>query len=47
MVALMIILCAVTLTYSVFLLARFGFKHKENDEYVSADKQEDKNTTDK
>lgn len=38
MVALMIILSAVTFTYSVFLIARFGIKKKENEEYVSADK---------
>lgn len=38
MVALMIILSAVTFTYSVFLIARFGIKRKESDEYESADK---------
>ena len=32
---LMLVLCAVSFTYSVFLLAKFGLKKKENVEYVS------------
>lgn len=41
MIALMIILCAVSLTASIFWIARFGIKKKENDEFVSADLKEE------
>lgn len=41
MIAVMIILCAVSITYSIFLIARFGIKRKEGEEYVSADKNFD------
>lgn len=34
MVYFMLILCAVSLTYSVFLIARFGIKRKESTEFV-------------
>lgn len=41
MTAFMIILCAISLTASVFLIARFGIKKKESDEYVSADNSQE------
>lgn len=47
MVALMIILCAVSLTASIFLIARFGIKKKENDEFVSADLKEEAGSQEK
>ncbi len=47
MVALMIILCAVSLTASIFLIARFGIKKKENDEFVSADLKEEADSQEK
>ena len=32
---LIIILCAVSLTYSIFLLGRFAIKKRESEEFVS------------
>lgn len=37
MTYLMLVLCAVSLTYSVFLIARFGIKRKESSEFVKDD----------
>lgn len=34
MTYLMLTLCAISLTYSVFLIARFGIKRKESSEFV-------------
>lgn len=34
MSAVVIIICAVSITYSVFLIARFGLKKKETAEFV-------------
>ena len=34
MVYLMLTLCAVSLTYSVFLIARFGIKRKESSDFI-------------
>ena len=41
MTAFMIVLSAVTITYSVFLIARFAIPKHENDDYVPADKDEE------
>ncbi len=41
MSAFMIVLSAVTFTYSVFLIARFGFSKRESDNYVPADKDDE------
>ena len=38
MTYLMLTLCAISLTYSVFLIARFGIKRKESSDFVR-DKQ--------
>lgn len=37
MVYFMMTVCAVSLTYSVFLIARFGVKRKESSEFVKDD----------
>lgn len=37
MVYFMLVLCAISLTYSVFLLARYGIKRKESSEFVRDD----------
>ncbi len=34
MTYLMLTLCAISLTYSVFLIARFGIKRKESSDFV-------------
>lgn len=34
MTYLMLTLCAISLTYSVFLIARFGIKRKESNDFV-------------
>ena len=34
MTYLMLTLCAISLTYSVFLIARFGSKRKESSDFV-------------
>lgn len=34
MTYLMLTLCAISLTYSVFLIARFGIKRKETSDFV-------------
>lgn len=41
MTAFMIILSAISITYSVFLIARFAIAKKENSDYVRADKEPD------
>lgn len=41
MTAFMIILCAVSITASVFLICRFAIKRHGNDEYVSVNQNKD------
>lgn len=37
---LMLAICAVSFTFSVFLLGRFGFKKKDNIDYLRSDKED-------
>ena len=40
---IMLALCAVTFTTSVFLVAKFGIKRKESSEFISDNKLSDNN----